>query len=143
MDYFRLNKYYTRGPENFFITWFVANGRILVTGPTGPFAYDGKDNQPHPDTPAPYNEIGPVDGSFGPLVNIEGRTTKDGKPLAWRTGGWQSVDKLTIHPSGENDPTPDEKMETGPSNNCRHSPQQMQRIANLFMGMALSDLIRH
>jgi len=27
----------------------------------------------------------------------------------WRTGGWQSVDKLTIHPSGENDPTPDEK----------------------------------
>ena len=110
MDYFRENKYYTVGTGK--LLHHMVRGEWKNFGNRadyGPFAYDGKDNQPHPDTPAPYNEIGPVDGSFGPLVSLEGRTTPDGKPLMWRTGGWQSVDKLTIHPSGENDPTPDEK----------------------------------
>ena len=110
MDYFRQNNYYTVGTGK--LLHHMVRGEWKNFGNRadyGPFAYDGKDNQPHPDTPAPYNEIGPVDGSFGPLVSLEGRTTTDGKPLMWRTGGWQSVDKLTIHPSGENDPTPDEK----------------------------------
>ena len=78
-DYFRLNDYYTLGTGK--LLHHMVRGEWKNFGNRadyGPFAYDGKDNQPHPDTPAPYNEIGPVDGSFGPLVNIEGRTTKDG-----------------------------------------------------------------
>ena len=108
MDYFHQNKYYTVGTGK--ILHHMVRGEWKNFGNRadyGPFAYDGNDNQPHPDTPAPYSDIGPVDGSFGPLVSLEERTTKDGKPLMWRTGGWQKVDELKIYPSGENDPTPD------------------------------------
>ena len=123
MDYFHQNKYYTVGTGK--ILHHMVRGEWKNFGNRadyGPFAYDGNDNQPHPDTPAPYSDIGPVDGSFGPLVSLEERTTKDGKPLMWRTGGWQKVDELKIYPSGENDPTPDEK-------NGNWAVEQLQALA--------------
>lgn len=46
----------------------------------GPFAFDGKENVAHPDVPSPLrDDFGAIDGSLGPLVNLEGRTFKDGK----------------------------------------------------------------
>ncbi|MDA7994571.1 MAG: sulfatase-like hydrolase/transferase, partial [Pirellulales bacterium] len=57
MDYFRLNNYYTLGTGK--LLHHMVRGEWKNFGNRadyGPFAYDGKDNQPHPDTPAPYNE---------------------------------------------------------------------------------------
>ena len=113
MDYFRENHYSTLGTGKLMHhsvrqEWQGFGNRADY----GPFAYDGKQNVPHPDTPVPYNENGPVDGSFGPLVSLAGRTDAAGNSLMWRTGGWAKVDELTIHPSGDNDPTPDEKNGT-------------------------------
>ena len=71
MDYFRMNNYCILGTGKLLHHMVRGNGSSGNRADYGPFAYDGKDNQPHPDTPAPYNEIGPVDGSFVPLVNIE------------------------------------------------------------------------
>ncbi|MEO1990350.1 MAG: sulfatase [Pirellulales bacterium] len=110
MDYFRLNNYYTLGTGK--LLHHMVRGEWKSFGNRadyGPFAYDGKNNLPHPDTPAPYCEIGAVDGSFGPLVSLDGKTSSNGQPLMWRTGGWQSVDELKIYSAEKHDPTPDEK----------------------------------
>ncbi len=110
MDYFRLNNYYTLGTGK--LLHHMVRGEWKHFGNRadyGPFAYDGKNNLPHPDTPAPYCEIGAVDGSFGPLVSLDGKTSSNGQPLMWRTGGWQSVDELKIYSAEKHDPTPDEK----------------------------------
>ena len=64
----------------------------------GPFAYDGKGNQPHPDTPAPYNEIGPVDGSFGPLVSLEGKDDTRWQ-AAYVADRWVAIGRQTDDPS--------------------------------------------
>ena len=40
----------------------------------GPVVWDGKNRLAHPDVPEPFYDIGSVDGSFGPLVNLEGKT---------------------------------------------------------------------
>ena len=57
----------------------------------GPFAWlGGKDNLPHPDTPAPFrDDFGAIDGSFGPLRKLAGETNAEGKRWQWRTGGWK------------------------------------------------------
>ncbi len=36
----------------------------------GPFYFDGEDLSAHPGVPAPYNEIGPIDGSYGSMDDI-------------------------------------------------------------------------
>lgn len=74
----------------------------------GPFAFDGTARIAHPDVPSPYREVGPVDGSFGPLVNVAGRTTADGKPFQWQTGGWSRTRLLRVDSQQDRDATPDE-----------------------------------
>lgn len=75
----------------------------------GPFAFDGESKAAHPDVPAPYREIGAVDGSFGPFVNLHGRKTPDGKPLRWQNGGWgKQARTLRVDSQDDRDLTPDE-----------------------------------
>ncbi len=74
-----------------------------------PSPFDGEKQVPHPDVPKAFANIGWVDGSLGPFVNLEGRTTPDGKPLIWSTGnpklGFKTMRYLQDH---DRDPTPDE-----------------------------------
>ena len=110
MDYFRENGYATLGTGKLF--HHMVRGEWNTFGNPadyGPFAYDGSANVAHPDTPAPYCEIGAVDGSFGPLIKLDGRTTLDGRPLTWRTGGWKVVNELKVRSTTDHDRTPDEK----------------------------------
>jgi arylsulfatase A-like enzyme len=111
MDHFRANGYHTLG------TGKIMHHRLVESewaeygnaADYGPFAYDGETNQPHPDTPAPYRNIGAVDGSFGPLVSLKGRTSPEGKPLSWRIGGWKKPTELKVRSPSDHDRTPDEK----------------------------------
>ncbi|MDF1843175.1 MAG: sulfatase [Rubripirellula sp.] len=74
----------------------------------GPFAFDGENKIAHPDVPLPYSEIGAVDGSFGPLVNLAGRTTPEGKLIRWQTGGWAQQRPLRVDSQNDRDLTADE-----------------------------------
>jgi arylsulfatase A-like enzyme len=111
MDHFRANGYHTLG------TGKIMHHRLVKSewaeygneADYGPFAYDGENNQPHPDTPSPYRNIGAVDGSFGPLVSLKGRTSPEGKPLSWRIGGWNKPTELKVRSPSDHDRTPDEK----------------------------------
>ena len=88
MDHFRANGYTTLGTGKL-MHHMVRQEWKQYGNPAdyGPFAFDGEKKVPHPDVPSPYREIGAVDGSFGPLVNLAGRKTPDGTPLQWQTGG--------------------------------------------------------
>ena len=44
-----------------------------------PTPFDGENRLPHPDVPPPFSQIGWVDGSFGPFIDLSKRKTKDGK----------------------------------------------------------------
>ena len=75
-----------------------------------PSPFDGTERVPHPDVPAPFCDIGWVDGSLGPFINLEGRTTPDGKPLTWTTGNPQMGFRPMRYIDDEDrDPTPDER----------------------------------
>ena len=97
MDHFRENGYQTLGTGKL-MHHLVRSEWKTYGNPAdyGPFAFDGENKIAHPDVPAPYREIGAVDGSFGPLVNLTGRKTSDGKPLSWLTGGWGRERPLRI-----------------------------------------------
>lgn len=74
-----------------------------------PTPFDGQTRLPHPDVPAPFADIGWVDGSLGPFINLEGRSTKEGRPLHWTTGNPQIGYKPMRYVNDEDrDPTPDE-----------------------------------
>ena len=70
----------------------------------GPFANDGqKTDVAHPDIPSPFrDDFGAVDGSFGPLRNLEGTR------FTWRTGNWTGKRELKYRSETERDPTADE-----------------------------------
>lgn len=74
----------------------------------GPFAFDGDNKLAHPNVPAPFRDIGAIDGSFGPLVNLTDRKTPDGKPLTWLTGSWAKQRTLHVSSQDDRDPTADE-----------------------------------
>jgi arylsulfatase A-like enzyme len=58
----------------------------------GPYAFDGEENRAHPLVPSPMrDEFGAIDGSFGPLIKLEGRDFGDGKSYSWRSGNWQGM----------------------------------------------------
>ena len=74
MDHFRENGYQTLGTGKLMHhmvrqEWKNYGNRADY----GPFVFDGQDKLPHPGVPAPYREIGAVDGSYGPLVNLTGK----------------------------------------------------------------------
>jgi arylsulfatase A-like enzyme len=74
-----------------------------------PSPFNGEERVPHPDVPAPFSDIGWVDGSLGPFINLDGRKTADGKPLSWTTGnprlGFKPMRYIN---DNDRDPTPDE-----------------------------------
>lgn len=110
MDHFRANGYRTLGTGKLMHhmvrqEWNEYGNRADY----GPFAFAGGEKVAHPDVPAPFRNIGPVDGSFGPFVNLSGRTTPDGKPLRWQNGGWGNfARRLRVDSQVDRDQTPDE-----------------------------------
>jgi iduronate 2-sulfatase len=76
----------------------------------GPFAFDGEKNVAHPGVPAPLrDDFGAIDGSFGPLKNLAGKTVPGtGKPWSWRTGNWAENREFRYVSDDDRDPTGDE-----------------------------------
>ena len=110
MDHFRANGYHTLGTGKL-LHHLVRQEWSEYGNPAdyGPFAFDGTQRIAHPDVPAPYRDIGAVDGSFGPLVTLAGRTSATGHPLQWQTGGWGRDRVLPVASQEERDPTADER----------------------------------
>ncbi len=76
----------------------------------GPSPFDGEKQVPHPDVPSPFYDIGWVDGSLGPFINLEGRTSPDGKPLSWTIGNAKrGFAPMRYINDNDRDPTPDER----------------------------------
>ncbi|HBU58928.1 MAG TPA: hypothetical protein DEB48_03700 [Verrucomicrobiales bacterium] len=109
MDHFRENGYQTLGTGKLMHhmvrqEWKNYGNRADY----GPFVFDGRDKLPHPGVPAPYREIGAVDGSYGPLVNLTGKKSLEGKPLVWRTGSWADQRNMKVNSQDDRDLTADE-----------------------------------
>ena len=109
MDHFRANGYQTLGTGKL-LHHMVRQEWGSFGNPSdyGPFAYDGAEKLAHPGVPAPYREIGAVDGSFGPLVNLAGSKSPGGKTLTWQTGGWAKQRELRVNTQDDRDLTADE-----------------------------------
>ncbi|MEC7376253.1 MAG: sulfatase-like hydrolase/transferase, partial [Pseudomonadota bacterium] len=137
MDHFRANGYHTLGTGKL-MHHLVRKEWEDYGNPSdyGPFAFDGTEKLAHPDAPAPFREIGPVDGSFGPLISLAGRTTAEGKQLQWQTGGWKRARPLRVKTQDKRDRTADEL-------NGDWAVQQLQGLASktngkpFFMGIGL------
>lgn len=135
MDHFRENGYQTLGTGKL-MHHLVRREWNQYGNPAdyGPFAFDGSEKIAHPDVPRPYRDIGPVDGSFGPLINLEGRFSKEGKPLQWQTGGWNRQRQLKVKDQNNRDFTADEL-------NGQWAVENLQKIASqsnakpFFMGV--------
>jgi len=75
----------------------------------GPMIWDGENRFAHPDVPSPFYDIGDVDGSLGPLINLEGRTNKSGDSIQWIYGySKNGVLPMRYVNEEDRDPTPDE-----------------------------------
>ncbi|NBS19754.1 MAG: DUF4976 domain-containing protein, partial [Flavobacteriia bacterium] len=75
----------------------------------GPMVWDGKNRLAHPDVPRPFYDIGAVDGSLGPLVNLEGKTTSAGQAMQWIYGyKKEGIIPMRYINDDDRDPTPDE-----------------------------------
>ncbi|TWT78875.1 Choline-sulfatase [Planctomycetes bacterium CA13] len=109
MDHFRAEGYQTLGTGKL-MHHMVRQEWKQYGNPAdyGPFAFDGENKIAHPDVPAPYRDIGTIDGSFGPLVNLTGRKTADGKPVSWLTGNWANNRQLRVDSPNDRDATADE-----------------------------------
>ncbi len=89
-----------------------------------PTPFDGQNRLPHPNVPSPFSDIGWVDGSLGPFINLQGRTSSEGKPLHWTTGNPNMGYKPMNYIDDDNrDLTPDEV-------NAQWAAQQIQHFAN-------------
>ena len=109
MDHFRANGYHTLGTGK--LMHHLRRQEWIDWGNDadyGPFAFDGTERVAHPDVPAPYREIGPIDGSFGPLENLAGRNFADGKSYSWQTGNWRGTRTLRVDSGEDRDMTADE-----------------------------------
>ena len=112
MDHFRANGYHVLG------TGKIMHNRDRQEwedygnpADYGPFANDGGEKDiSHPDVPSPFStEFGAVDGSFGPLKNLQGKISDStGKQLIWRTGNWKTKRELRYISDKDRDPTGDE-----------------------------------
>ena len=109
MDHFRANGYHTLGTGK--LMHHVVRSEwshFENTADYGPFTWDGERQIAHPDVLAPFSHIGAVDGSFGPLVNLAGRTSPEGKPVNWVTGPWGERRTLRVESQTDRDQTADE-----------------------------------
>lgn len=74
-----------------------------------PTPFDGEKQLPHPDVPPPFADIGWVDGSLGPFIDLKDRVSSEGKPLHWTTGNKRIGFKPMRYVNDDDrDPTPDE-----------------------------------
>jgi len=118
MDHFRANGYQTLG------TGKVMHNRDRKEwqqyghpADYGPFAKQGEQEVAHPDTPAPFrDDSGSIDGSFGPLKNLEGGG------FSWITGGWEGKRTLRYVADDDRDPTHDEL-------NARWAVEKLRELA--------------
>ena len=109
MDHFRENGYWTLGTGKLMHHMVRQEWKNYGNkADYGPWVYDGENKLAHPDVPAPYRGIGAVDGSYGPLVNLAGRKSTEGKPIKWRTGPWGNQRDLKVNTQQERDATADE-----------------------------------
>lgn len=85
-----------------------------------PTPFDGEEQLPHPDVPPPFSDIGWVDGSLGPFINLEGRKSSHGKSLYWTTGNKKIGFKPMRYTNDDDrDPTPDEVNAAWAANKIR------------------------
>ena len=136
MDHFRANGYTTLGTGKL-MHHLVRQEWKQYGNPAdyGPFAFANGEKVAHPDVPAPYREIGPVDGSFGPFVSLAGRKTPDGHPLTWHSGGWGNRARpLRVDSQDDRDQTPDELNGDWAVGNIRRLAEQPGRQP-FFMGV--------
>ena len=96
MAHFRANGYQTLGTGKL-MHHMVRQEWKVYGNPAdyGPFPYDGTNKIAHPEVPAPFRDIGPVDGSFGPLVSHTGIDFAS-QSLQWITGGWANQRPLRV-----------------------------------------------
>jgi arylsulfatase A-like enzyme len=130
MDHFRANGYQTLGTGKIMHSrdrkeW----QRYGHPADYGPMAKQGENEVAHPDTPSPFrNDFGSIDGSFGPLKNLEGTG------LSWITGGWDGKRTLRYVSDNDRDPTHDEL-------NAKWAVKELQELASkpkskpFFMGV--------
>jgi len=109
MDHFRANGYQTLGTGKLMHHMVPKEWNNYGNkADYGPFAFDGEKKIAHPDVPSPYREVGAVDGSFGPLVNLQGKKTAAGASLTWQTGSWAQQRTLRVASQQDRDATADE-----------------------------------
>ena len=138
MDHFRSNGYHVLGTgkvmHNRDSQEWMDYGHLVDYGP---FANDGGEKDiAHPDVPAPFSkDFGSVDGSFGPLKNLEGlKSQSNGNPLIWRTGNWKKKRQLRYVSDEDRDLTGDEL-------NSQWAVRQLKVLSNenkdhpFFMGV--------
>ncbi len=136
MDHFRANGYWTLGTGKLMHhlvrqEWKQFGNRADY----GPFAFAGGEKVAHPDVPTPFREIGPVDGSFGPFVNLAGRKTPDGEQFGWHSGGWgKNARPLRVDSQTARDRTPDELNGDWAVENLRDLAEHPGRLP-FFMGV--------
>ncbi|MEO0966610.1 MAG: sulfatase [Planctomycetota bacterium] len=107
MSFFRENGYHTAGTgklmHHFHRPEWTQWGHDQDYGPT---AWNGEKRVGHPDVPAPFREIGPIDGSYGPLSGV----TFDGADGGgWSVGPWNDIRPWRYDSESDRDPTPDER----------------------------------
>ncbi|MCH2178061.1 MAG: sulfatase [Mariniblastus sp.] len=135
MEHFRANGYYTLGTGK--LMHHLVRKQWDEFGNQsdyGPFAFDGTDRVAHPDVPAPFRDIGQIDGSFGPLIDFNERTFQNGKTYSWLTGSWNEIRPLTVGMGDASSMTADEK-------NGHWAVKRLQELASekqdqpFFMGV--------
>ena len=67
----------------------------------------GKKGMAHPGVPMPFSAIGQIDGSFGPLKNIQ-NLQLEGEQLSWAYGGSRGYKEFKYNSEEDRDLTPDE-----------------------------------
>lgn len=72
----------------------------------GPFVSEGEERVAHPEVPAPYSKIGPIDGSYGPFFTSTESSGKEGEN-GWMQG-WDNI-PFTYTSDEDRDMTNDEK----------------------------------
>ena len=134
MAHFRANGYQTLGTGKL-MHHMVRQEWKVYGNPAdyGPFPYDGANKIAHPHVPAPFRDIGPVDGSFGPLVSHTG-TDFASRSLQWVTGGWANQRPLRVDSQLDRDPTADELNGTWAVENLQKRASKPGRQP-FFMGV--------
>jgi len=136
MDHFRANGYHTLGTGK--LMHHLVREEWVEYGNAadyGPFPWDGSKQIAHPDVPAPFSEIGAVDGSFGPLINLHDKRSPDGKPLKWVTGPWGERRDLRVDSAEDRDQTADEVNGAWAVENLRRMATMARDGNPFFMGI--------